>query len=328
MGQKAGSAKPMQKNQLNKLKPSASLKTKLEKIKLIFDVDKVVHIRTDIYSIAKYYRINQLAYSIFHNKDGFVHMGISRNGSYNKNDLTEQPKIVQKYITSLKAENILELATGKGASSDYLARNNPNIKFCAIDLPNGQLDAAFKKAKKLNNFFPKEGDFHNLGTYKSKFFDIVFVFESLCHSTNKTKVLREVKRILKDTGVFIIIDAYLAKPVAGYQKEEILAKNLVEKGMLVEDFEFYGKFKKTIDSEGFKILDEEDASELIMPTLKRFEHQASLLFSLPKLFTKKVIKILPHELVNNAVSGYLMPNLIEEKIAKYTILVLGKKSSR
>lgn len=219
------------------------LEGRLAKVKQVFDVDKVVSVKHTLTSIARYYKINKLAYSFFHNPQGFVHMGISRDLKYKPDDLLEQPKLVARYIEQLNARNVLELATGKGASSIYLAQKFPNVRFDGIDLAGGQLDVAKKAARGVQNFSPVEGDFHNLSQYPDNHFDVVFVVESLCHSTKKDKVANEVWRVLRDGGVFVIFDGDLGKFGDSLNANECLAKKLVERGMMVNDFENYDAVK-------------------------------------------------------------------------------------
>lgn len=139
---------------------------KLEKITTIFDTNRIIKIRPTNTLIANYYKVNKLAYTIFHNRE-FTHMGISRNGKFSNNDFLEQANLVDKYINKLQATHVLELATGRGASSAYLAKKHPSTNFEAIDLPNGQIDYALAKGKKIKNFYPREDDYHHLSYYKS-----------------------------------------------------------------------------------------------------------------------------------------------------------------
>ncbi len=303
---------------------SMNISKKTEKIQKIFDVEKLLAKNTDTKSIAKYYKINKLAYSLFHNNQNLVHMGISRDGTYKKEDLLEQPNLVKKYIKKTNARKVLELATGKGANSLYLAKEFPNVQFIGLDLPEGQLPPAKKSAKKTSNFTVVQGNFHNLQHFEEKSFDLVFIIEALCYSTKKEVVAKEVNRILKGKGIFIIADGYLGKKEESLKENELLAKKLVEKGMLVNKFENYKTVKNKITKAGFTLLEEEEVSEFILPTLYRFEKLARVAFQ-STLFAKILVKTLPNAFTHNAVSGYLMPNLVKKGIAKYFLSVFEKR---
>ncbi len=307
------------------MKELQELNFKLQQIQKVFDIDKIINLKPTTASIANYYKLNKIAYTFFSNKTDLLHMGISRSGKYSNKDLLEQAKLVDKYVKQLKAKKVLELATGRGANSEYLAKEHPDIIFEAVDLPNGQLDYAFNKAKKLKNFHPKIGDYHNLTDYPRDSFDVIFVIEALCHSTNKKQVFSEVRKLLKNTGVFIIFDGYCGKKESLLAKNEQLAKKLTEKSMAVPDFDNYQEFKNKLINSGFKILNEEDMSEFIIPTLKRFENHARLYFKIPSLILKIINKFFPAVIINNVIPGYLLLTLVEFKTAKYVLTVASKK---
>lgn len=300
------------------------LNFKLEQIKKVFNTDKITSIEPNTVSIANYYKANRLFYTLFHNRD-FIHMGITRRGKVSTKDLLEQPKLVDKYVNRLKAGRVLELATGRGASSIYLADKHPDITFDAIDLPNGQIDYAIERGEKLKNFFPREGDYHDLRYYPSKSFDIVFIIEALCHSNNKKRVFNEVKRVLKNNGVFIIFDGYSGKPTSMMNGEELLAIRLTEKCMFIPNFDYYPDFKDKLIKSGFVTIREEDTTHLIIPNLKKFERMAKF-FLAYSIVTKIIYRIFPSVVANNLISAFLMITLCKLGIAKYMILVISKEA--
>lgn len=306
-------------------KPQEELRLKLKQIQKVFNTDKIIHIQPTAPLIANYYKVSKLAYTLFANKN-FIHMGISRSGKYSNKDFLEQAKLVDKYIKKLKAKRVLELATGRGANSEYLAKKHPAITFEAIDLPDGQIDFAFAKARKLKNFYPQEGDYHDLSGYPNNSFDIIFIIEALCHSTNKKKVFSEVKRLLKNQGIFIIFDGYCSKKESLLTEEELLAKKLTERCLAVPSFDYYQEFKNMLLKTKFKVLEEEDASRLIIPTLEKLEIQAKLYFQIPPSILKVINKFFPTMAINNVIPGYLMVALEKLGVTRYMILVVSKEN--
>jgi ubiquinone/menaquinone biosynthesis C-methylase UbiE len=300
-----------------------SLRFKLDLLQKVFNTKSILSIQPDKNYIQKYYKANKLAYSLFHTYSDQVHMGVSRDGVYKENDLLEGARIVEIYIPKLKTRNILELASGRGATAAYLAQKYPKIKFTGIELSQGQLSFAVKKAKKLLNYHPSLGDYHDLSHFADASFEIVFVIEALCHSQDKFRVLSEVKRVLKKGGVFIILDGYTGKDRTAMTKQELDAVRLTEKGMAVNEFESFESLVKKARKQSFKVDSDEDVSKLIMPTLERFERLAFKFFKRPKA-AKLITKIASKEVTYNAVSGLLMPNLIKQGLASYHITVLKK----
>lgn len=215
----------------------------------------------------------------------------------------------------------MELATGRGATSAYLAKKYPGIEFLGIELSQGQLDFSQKKAKKWLNYQPSLGDYHDLSRYADCSIDIVFVIEALCYSEDKVRVLSEVKRVLKEGGIFIIFDGYIKKTRSAMTEEELIAVRLTETGMAVNTFEDYPSLLSKAKSLGFSVDSSEDVSKFIMPTLRRFENLAIRFFRHPRS-AKIITRVFSKEFAYNAVSGLLMPNLIEEDLASYYITVL------
>jgi ubiquinone/menaquinone biosynthesis C-methylase UbiE len=301
-----------------------ALITKLSNIQKVFRVNDLIIRNGDVKEVAKYYKLNRFAYNLFHNKGGFIHMGISENGKFHVSDLLVQPDLVGKYIEKYKVKTVLELASGKGSNILYLAKKYPDTTFCGLDLPNGQLNLNNPWFKEVRNLEVGFGDFHNLGKYAPGKFDIVFIVEALCHSDRKEIVAKEVFRVLKDGGLFIIFDGYLNKTLIELSKEELLAKQLTEKGMVVNNFENVDEVIQKIVSAGLQLIEEKDYSNNIIPNLEKFEKLAGNTIFKHPLLGKVINKILPNEITFNAVSGYLMPTLIRDGIASYKLLVFQK----
>lgn len=248
-------------------------------------------------------------------------MGISRGGRYHKDDLLAHPRLVDEYIHKASAKNVLELATGRGGNSLYLVSKNPNTIFYGIDLSPGQLYFAYGNSKEFKNYTPEQGDYSDLSRYQDDFFDVIFIVEALCHSTEKSKVLGEVFKKLRKGGYFIIFDAYRADRVL--DDSEVLACALIEKGMAVEIFETYHSLQEIISRAGFHIIDEEDVSEYIIPTLENLARLAKKFVKLG-FFGKIISKLLPKAFLFNVAPAYLMPTIMRDRIGEYKTTVLQK----
>ena len=122
-----------------------TISQKLGKIKRVFNLEKILELKLNDQYIQNYYSTNWWAYSLFHNFSDQVHMGISRDGKYKKADLFEAARIVEKYIDKTDAQEVLELAIGRGATLAYLAKRHPEINFQGIELTQKQLNYALKK---------------------------------------------------------------------------------------------------------------------------------------------------------------------------------------
>lgn len=303
---------------------NTKLQIKINKIGQLFNIDEIVASKCDTNTIATYYRKNILPYYLFHNRNGFVHMGLSKNNNYQRSDVLEQVRIIESYITRIKAKNVLELATGKGANLECLAHNFSDVSFTGIDLPGGQISETEDVVANLPNVEIVEGDYHDLSYINKETFDVVFVIEALCHSTDKRKVAGQVHRILKPDGLFIVFDGYRSDDSKYIDETSKLAMELTQKSMAVERFEKYSEVVAQIQQAGFDVEKEEDFTKNIFPTLYRFEKLANCLFF--NVWIGKIItKVVSEEFAKNAIAGYLMPDLVSLGLAKYYLSVCTRK---
>src|SRR3989338_2696408 len=207
----------------------SELRERIEAIGRVLDIGDIVSLMPDKRYIQTYYRLNRLTYTLLHTRTGLIHMGLSRDGIYKEDDLLEMARIVEGYVSESGAKNILELATGRGANSLYLARRFSSATFYGIDISETQLSPAFKYAQRVKNYHPALGDYHDLKRFNDATFDVVFILEALCYSMRKETVLREVHRVLKDGGLFIVFDGYSNKEPHELTENELTIHSLIEK---------------------------------------------------------------------------------------------------
>ena len=299
-----------------------NLKRKLSKIYKIFDIDEVKNLEISKEYIQKYYKTNRIPYSLFHTNDDFMYMGISRGEFYDKDDLKEHARLIDKYIKKYRSKSVLELASGRSATTTYLAERNLGSQFYGVELSEGQLQHANKKLRKHTNLNVFQGDYHDLSSFKDEEFDLVYVIEAFCYSNNKQQVFNEVRRVLKKDGLFIVFDGYRGARKADADEE--VACMITQKGMALELFEKYEDFLIYANKENFDLLYEENLSKLVIPTMKRFERLATIFLNLP-LINKLILMTFPKEFIYNVIPAYLMPTLMEEGFGQYMFSVFQKK---
>ena len=299
------------------------IENRLNKISNIFEINKLIDQKPTLATVQKYYSKNKLAYTIFHSKENFIHLGISNNDNFKKDDLIEPVKFINKYIKNSRNYSVLELATGRGANSNYLALNNKKTRFYGIDMSPGQLEYAYKVERRLKNYTVLKQDFHNLSNFKNNSLDVIFVIESLCYSNNKQKILNETNRILKNNGKLIVIDGYLENQLNAYTKVQQQAFKLTEIGMAIKGSNTYKEFLQFAKNSNYKIEYEENISNKVLPSMRRLEKYSKLFFKFKYL--AKILKVLlPTEIILNAITAYLWVPLTEQKVVGYYITVLKK----
>jgi SAM-dependent methyltransferase len=270
-------------------------------------------------AVTDYYRTNRLSYLFFHDRRGFMHMGLSSDGIYRSSDLLAQADIIKQHINRLGAGKVLELGSGLGANLSYLAEQFPATQFFGIDICQQPLR---RYCKNKNTSF-LAGDFNRLSDYCLVGFNLAYAIETICHSRNLSAFFSEIYRALSPGSALIVFDGYYLKDKWLLPDHMQAACTLTEKGMAVDCFHSLDVFKSEAAAAGLKLTDEICLSRDILPTLHRFERLAGYYFRYPAL-TKAVRHFLPEKFVRNALAGYLMPELIEAGVAGYYLHVFSK----
>ncbi len=296
---------------------------RLKEINAIIPFSKILDRNANnMNNIANYYRLNRLAYRLINSREGFVHMGISRDGVFKDTDFLEHANLISRFMNNVNTLDVLELAAGKAATTKYLAKKYPTISFTGLDLPNGQLNIS---SSKNTNLRLVEGDYHDLTQFDNNSFDVVYIIEALCHAINKKQVIKETNRILKPGGVFVIFDGYASKERGSMSAIETLVSDLTYSSMMVtKDDHSYAELRSNLISSGFNIIEEENLSKYVLPTMERFEKKAIKYFQKP-LYAKVLNTILPIEVTGNAVAAYLMPLSIKAGLHQYWVTVSKKE---
>jgi arsenite methyltransferase len=297
-----------------------NLEQYLKQIGKIFSISHIVNEPQEKQQIIDYYLMNKQTYRLFYNWEGFFHSGISYDGKRKKGDVKEQARICERYIHDVNATNVLELAYGLGANSGFLARRNPQVTFDALDISNKPLKR-FTTIPNLHFFF---GDFHDLSRFQDNFYDMVFVIEAMCYSTNKMRALREVKKKLKSGGIFVIFDVYRNDRASPLSDSENTMWELITKGLAADKFECVREVEEYM-REDFSITTAKDLSQRILPSFDRQESLVRPYFKYPA-FAKAINRFLPLGVVKNAVVVLLIPTSVRRQITCYYLHVLKNDS--
>jgi ubiquinone/menaquinone biosynthesis C-methylase UbiE len=288
----------------------------LSPISKIFDIPHIINKPQGKQQIIGYYFKGKFSFMLLVSFEGFYHYGISYDGRHKKEDFKEQAKIVERHIHNSDAKNVLELAYGMGANMAFLARRNPDVVFDGVDLSLKPL----KRFKKIPNAHFQLGDYHDLSAFKDSAYDIVFVIEALCYSTNKLQVLREVKRKLKRDGLFIIIDGCRRDCVAPLNPSEETTLKLMQMSWSLDKFECV-KDVEDYMQEQYSIVEANDFSQYVLPSMTIIAHKVRYYFAHPT-FAKLLNKLLSFEVSKSFIAAYLAPICVRKQYACYFVHVL------
>ncbi len=306
-----------------KIKPQ-NLSIYIKKIDLLFpefkcnDQITTGHIET-------YYAQSYWGYALFHSWAGAIHMALSPDGKFSKNDYFRQAEEIGKEIDKLGANRtltILEVGCGRGFNIRYLAQSYENDRFVGVDISKKNLAAASRDLVDLKNVSVAISDFHNLSDTPDESIDLVFAVETLCHATRLEEALRAISRVLVPGGKLIVFDGFRG-PKAELSAEMRTAVEYAEKAMSVPSFKLVDEFISIGQSVGLKCDFEHDRSQEIMPNLVRLSDLAKGFFKVGAL-SKLVMATLPRGMVANAVAGLLMSVTVQSGAHRYMKLSFSK----
>jgi len=294
----------------------------MELVKGTFNVDELLHQRVDGRLIVNYYKQSDYGYRKYHSPEGAVHMALNLDGEDDKEAYYAQALIVQRHIDELRPARVLELASGKGFNTIYLAKRNPDIEFTGIDLTPTYVATAQAEAPGLPNVSFRVGDFHGLDVERGVF-GVVFAVESLCHAIDLPRALSEAREVLRPGGRLIVIDAFRGNGFTDLDPEMQTAAKLIEAAMAVDGARTLDDWLDVARGAGFEVCGVEDLSQAIRPNLLKHQQIAERFFkrSRPRRMVYRLMKPL---LTRNAIAGLLVPLTVEAGAHVYSSIRLAK----
>lgn len=303
-----------------------NLRSQLKVIDNIFNTSKILHENLDKSKIQKYFDDSNLGYRLVHSKEDSVHMALNYDGIFHTDGYYQQVKEISELIPQTEIPrdfSVLELGCGMGFNSDYLAKKFPNVSFHGVDITSKHLKRAKQKAEKLVNLEVQYGDFHALPLPDSQF-DVAFEMESVCHTDTPEVVLKEVHRVLKPGGKFMLFEGFRADHFESFTADQKKAGILIEKTMGVNFGHTISQWISIAEKVGFEVQMNDDISYAILPNLKRFHRIANKYYKYPFL-AKAVYAVMSKNLIKNTIAGSLLPFSIAQKMQSYQRIILVKK---
>lgn len=122
-------------------------------------------------------------------------------------DVSWRKKVV-KMVTETEPKTILDVATGTGDLAIALAKKNPQAKITGFDLSNGMLEHGRLKVAEKNlsdQIEMIQGDAENM-PFEDNTFDAITVAFGVRNFETLEKGLKEIHRVLKPGGKFVILE--------------------------------------------------------------------------------------------------------------------------
>jgi len=253
---------------------------------------------------------------------GSKHFGFYPTG---KADITEKEAqilhqdLVAKNLDLKENQIVLDAGCGQGVVSTYLAKKfGPNI--FGITLIPFEVEKAQERAKKLgvqDRTDYQVMDYSATG-FSDNYFDSIYTTETLSHSPDIRKTLREFLRILKPGGKIAFFEYTLAPDEEFSQWEKKILDVVIEGSAMMglKDFR-HDQFTGVVKNAGFEKVKEQDITENIRPSFYRLHKISVWPYKFVKLFGLQKFFI-------NTTAGYEYYKMADKGLFRYCIFTGNK----
>ena len=207
------------------------------------------------------------------------HFGLYPDGKANISEKEAQRNtqdLVAKNLKLKRNERLLDAGCGYGTTACYLAKKY-HVQVVGIDINKYEIDYGRKLAKKENidDKVKFEVQDYSHTNFENNSFDGVYTVETLSHSPDVKKTLREFYRILKPGGKIALFEYTLA-PDNKFSTDDMekLDRGIVGTAALGLNEFRHDKFPKILTGIGFKNVHEENMTKQFRPSLARLKNIA------------------------------------------------------
>jgi arsenite methyltransferase len=290
-----------------------------------FDDPRAAH--TGYFSSPRdYYTWTEAQFSGVHSPEGSVHFGLDWDGRFRPDGFLEQARIVESMVRRQDARDVVEIGSGKGLNSTYLARRNPDVSFAGVDITPLHVRIAAERAAGLANLRFVECDFHRLAPWKDRSLDVVFDVEAGCYADTPAKLgawFAELRRVLRPGGLFVTFGWCRTNAFDALDRRTRLAAALVERAWVVREFPLERTWEQAARDVGFALGERRDLRAASMPSVLRLYRQAHLFYRSLASPAKPLVRMLMRPSTHNAVSAIMLPHTYGLSALEYRMAVLA-----
>lgn len=276
--------------------------------------------------VVKYYNKVQRSYDKrWMNEENLaMHLGFWDETTGNLHEaLINQNKFVANELQLTATDNVFDAGCGVGGTAIWIAAKFKS-HVTGVNIVSKQVNLARAHSKRRNA--------DHLVTFKiadyadtrlaAQTFTKAYAIESICHSDRKKEVLREVHRLLKPGGRFVVIDAFLTN-----EKIDNRHRTLLEdwyEGWACFDLAPLDDFRRSLLETGFRELGSKDVTGMIMPSSKILFKHCSDNYKLKKLLYR--MKLISKEDFGNTQASISQHYLYKNGIVCHWLLTLEKSA--
>jgi len=204
--------------------------------------------------------------------------------------LNNMNRILAERLRIEPGDKILDAGCGVGASTIWLAKNY-DVEVTGITISELQCNKANLFAKKAGvsgkvKFYLQD---FNKTNFPDESFDIVWGLESICYAPDKKRFIKEMKRILKSNGKFIIADGFLKKEKPNKIDRFFLSKWF--NGWVIPNLADVDEFRRFLDEYGFKNIEFKDITKNVLKSSREIFKRGILGWPVYKLRRKAPVQV-------------------------------------
>ena len=226
--------------------------------------------------------------------------------------------LIGKKLNLSNSMRVLDAGCGRGIVATYLA-NKFGCSIEAIDITPMLVEEAKAKAINLNlqnvNFSLMNYSHMN---FSNNYFDAIYTLETLCHSADVSKTLKEFYRVLKKGGKVALFEYTIAEDDEFSTNEMDMLRKVINGTATEGLFRFrHGKFQNLLKEAGFRNVETGNITENVLPSLNRLRK-----YLLTPYFFVKITS--SHEKYPNPTIAVEWYKLMKKGLWRYNIFTVTK----
>ena len=248
---------------------------------------------------------------------------------------THQSNFILAEIRAANARSVLEIGSGRGHCSLFLAQRVPDVQFKGVDLTARHVSVALESAKNSNlknvDFFL--GDATKLSSVKPASVDFIFGIEALCHiDTNEgaANFMKSANKLLRKGGRIVFFDGFRAKRFNKCSANQRKAMKLAECGFKIRAMPSKKLWVDLGIQNNMKVIQDVDLTRHVLPFWILGWRVARIILLFPRLIRFVLNSSeMGRETVANLLSVATTAHAMRDKgSAEYGYLVLEKQACR
>lgn len=172
-------------------------------------VTNLINLVVSCFSSERFYNAMNLAYKSFHNQYYMLHYPFYQN---DEDDFLQSQKNLTNHclskISPIKGKTVLDIGCGNGIQGLHIFQDHQPGLYIGIDISPGNIKIAqdiIKNHGSENMIFHVDNA-QDMAHISDNSIDVVINIESALHYPDKIKFLKEVNRVLRPGGEFLIAD--------------------------------------------------------------------------------------------------------------------------